>query len=572
MLGLIISAIASAQKKMTIKTGNGQLVEISCEGITPDIIAIGPDGTVTFKLEKDSVNNSRLVSAKNEEVIDSIDTFVEVDSLLEAKRVCSEDSLVTDTLVADDFADSSSNGQTSIGLIANLIAEEVSPEYADFEKKHEGTHPASEKELVKNIAKKFLNEEDVENADLLLTLFKGLRDSSFIPNYEQRTPKPSLRTYNIIELSGSLGQNIEELGSAASKIDADDYGDDTENDRKYGGDIKYSRIYMSGREVDGVWKPNPVGFAWSWGGLFSYSYEKDIGSYVNIMGKVGMQIGQDICVGVDALVGSGLTPYNTFLSDDVNYNLVNKSAWCFKYGVQIWGSLNFSKDTYTALFGRYIYSVKPSGGKYDFSKDWHVVYEDFDPSSWTVGLAVGYKFGAPQPLSQDKRLQASLSTGYCYTGNNGIVVSAELERLTQVNKSLSLSYGIIAENVFEKRNNVGSCSGLLLSCGFQVRRPLNTWFWGAKLLGGVGEYSIVSDVYSSMYSVLNYSKRLCGKGAIQFNTGLRIGKCSALSVSLRAGYHFGVDMEYENLEEMCKSSQNLSGFDIATSLGYSLTF
>lgn len=148
----------------------------------------------------------------------------------------------------------------------------------------------------------------------------------------------------------------------ANKISEEDYGDDTENEHKYGGGIKYSRVYMKGSIVDGQWKPNPARFAWSWGGLLSYSYEKEIGSYVNAMGKIGVQIGHEICTGVDALAGFGVTPYNTFITNNMNYNIVNKSVWGFKYGVQLWGSLNFSKDTYTAIYGRYIQSVKPADG------------------------------------------------------------------------------------------------------------------------------------------------------------------------------------------------------------------
>ena len=64
VLLLMVSAIASAQKKMTIKTGNGQTVEVSCDGISPKEIAVAPDGTVMFKLEKGEVENTPIVTEK----------------------------------------------------------------------------------------------------------------------------------------------------------------------------------------------------------------------------------------------------------------------------------------------------------------------------------------------------------------------------------------------------------------------------------------------------------------------------------------------------------------------------
>ena len=573
MLLLMVSAVASAQKKMTIKTGKGQTVEITCDGISPKEIAVAPDGTVTFKLEKGTEVEAPIAERPVEEDVDSVDTFVETDSLTEVRQQQLADSLEnSDVLVADSLYGSDSQ-QTALGFIANTLAEELSPEYAAFEKEHEGTHPGTERELAKRVAKQFFKEEDVETADAIATLFSGIRftkDSTFVPTYEQRKPKPSLRTYDIIELSGSLGKNIEELSQGAEDINSEDYGDDTENHKKYGGGIKYSRVYMPGTEIDGKWQPNKVGFAWSWGGLLSYSYEDGIGSYANIMGKVGVQIGHDICIGVDALVGGGITPFNTFLSDDVNYNLINKSAFCLKYGMQIWGSLNFSKDTYTAIYGRFIRSVKPSDGKFNLSGDWEMVYEDFDPNSWTVGLAVGYKFGAPSPLSQDKRLQASLSTGYYFTGSKSMMVSADIERLTQVSKSTTLSYGLNVENVFGNKAEGKNCASVMLSAGFQVCQPFNSWFWGAKLLGGVGEYQVVHASENGNNHIEDFAKMLCGRAALQLSTGFKIGKCSSISCAIRAGYHLGGEIKFDNFDE--GSTKNLKGFDLNASLGYNLIF
>ena len=576
MFLLAISTVASAQK-MTIKTGSGQQVEISCEGgLAPKEIAVAPDGTVTFKMEGTSSEALPATEQFAETDSDSVDTFVEVDSLdvvtpnlySPRERV---DTLMTDSLVSESI------GGNGIGFLAEAVAGEISPEYAQFTKEHAGTHPGTEEALVKGLAKKIIGEDYVETADFLGTLFGSLRftkDSTFVPIYEQRKPKPNWRTFDMIELSGSLGKNISGVSDAVvDKISEDDYGDDTENHNKYGGGIKYSRVYMKGKVIDGKWVPNPIGFAWSWGGLFDYSYEKEIGSYVSAMGKVGIQIGHDICIGIDALMGAGVTPYNTFITNEINYNIVNKSAWCFKYGVQLWGSLNFSGDTYTAIYGRYIHSVKPSNGHYELSKGWDVVCEDFDPTGWTVGLAIGYKFGSPAPLSQDKRLQANLSTGYSFSGNKGMLVSYEINRLTQVSRSTSLSYGLTVDNVFTKKEKGGNMTSIMLSAGFQVRQPYNSWFWGTKLLAGVGEYPVVnSGTTDDDYTIKDFSSKLCAKGALQFITGFKIGKCSTVSCTVRAGYHIGKSMTFENFDDRQTSVENIKGFDLGAALGYSFTF
>lgn len=572
MLMLTVSAFASAQK-MTIKAG-GQTVEIACEGgLSPKEIAVAPDGTVTFKMEeavKDSmaivsdelVVDTAKVEGFDEEEADSVDTFEVADSLAEAKIYEGEDTCLSVQPI-------------TIGTIANAIAEEVSPEYAAFNKEYEGTHPGTEKELVKRIAKKYVDDDVVEAADLLGQLFGSIRftkDSTFVPKYAMRKAKPTWRAYDIFELSGNLGKDISSVSDdMASKISEDDFGDNTENEKKYGGGIKYSRTYMRGTIENGEWKPNPLGFALSWGGLFSYAYESDAGSFVNAMGKVGVQIGQDICFGVDALVGVGVVPFKTFITNDINHNTISKNAWCFKYGIEGWGSLNFSKDTYTAIYGRYITSIRPTTGKYELSKGWNVLYEDFDPSCWEIGLAVGYKFGAPESLKQEKRLRANISAGYNFTGNKGMFVATEVDRFSQVSKSTFLSYGLRVEDAFGTDENGGDMTSFLLSGGFQVCQPYNSWFWGMKLLGGIGEYPVVNVAKNDDYLIKDYATQICLRTALQLSGGINLGKGNTIYCGLRFGGHFSKSMTFENFEDG-HTVENLNGLDLGVSLGYSLTF
>jgi hypothetical protein len=557
ILLLSVTAVVSAQK-MTIKTTNGQKVEISYEGMLPNQVIVVND-SVILKMEAPMVASQATPIA---EEVDSVDTFVQVDSAKEENVEEPVDSVIT--VAPKNLSDSN---PSTLSLIADAIAEEVSPEYAEFNKLHENDHPSSEKEVVKNVAKQFLNEDVVETADFITTLLGNIRftkDSLFRPEYSLRKPKKLVRAYNLIMLSGSLGQNISSIGAGGNKVKEEDYGDDLENNQKWGGGIKYSRVYTRGEEVDGEWKPNPLGFGWSWGGLIDYSYEKDMGSYFNIMGKVGVQIGTDIAFGLDALAGYGIIPYNSFYTNGYQHSVMNKSVFGFKCGLELWGSLNFSKSTYTAVYGRYICSVRP---KYDgvSDEDWELVYADFDPSNWTVGMAVGYKFGEPQPLSQEKRLQASINTGFTLTGENEAFISAEIGKMTQVSKSTYLNYGLSVETTL--KNNLSS---LLLSAGFKVKQPYTSWFWGANLLGGIGQYDVDVVGEKSGTSLETISKKLCAKAALQINTGLSLGKLSEVFAGFRAGYHFGNDLNTEGYDNV--SYKNMNSFDLSVLLGYKFTF
>ena len=562
MLLWSVTIMVSAQK-MTIRTGNGNTVEVSCDGMTPKEIAVAPDGTVTFKMVQPEVAEVAPVSVESEEVADSVDTFEPTDSLTEMHETEAENNLVED------------NQQSTLGFLANAIAEELDPEYAAFNKEYGNTHPKNEKEVVETFAKGLVGEDIVEKADFLSSLFGCIRftsDSTFKPQYEQRKLRKSLRAYNILELEGSFGKNIMGLtGEAAAKVNEDDYGDDTENENKFGAGIKYSRVYMPGTETNGEWKPNNLGFAYSWGGLLTYSHESDMGSYLNAFGKVGVQIGQDIVIGADALIGCGVTPYNTFYTNCINYSVLNKSAFCFKYGVQVWGSLNFSKDTYTSVYGRYIRQVNPSKALETLPDEWNEIVEDFDPSSWSIGLAVGYKFGAPQIPSTDKRLQASFNTGYQLLGSQkGWLVGAELERITKVSPSTELSYGLAIEQLQDSEAEQKKHTSLLFSAGFKVGQPFNKWFWGAKLYGGVGDYAVDFTSIKSGVEFTSISKKLCVKTGLQLNAGFKIGKCSEVFASCRGMYHFGQPIALDGLDD--SSYENLKGFELDSRFGYKFTF
>lgn len=587
MLLLSVMTIASAQK-MTIKTASGHVVEINCDGMQPAEIQVEGD-KVTLKMNKAEAEAVAPVEAK---VADAPQAETPVAENAESTQAeVTEAAEVPQAEVAENLDKSDAPADSldeniTLGTIANAIVEEYSPEYAAFNKEHANDTVPDKGELVKNVATQLVGKDAVETVDFFGSLFKNMRftkDSTFVPTYEKRKPRPLWRTYDIIELSGNLGKDIRDAtaDAVAEEISEADYGDDAQNENQYGGGFKYSHVYIKGKlDENGIWHPNPLGFAWSWGGLIAYSYEKDMGSSFSAMGKIGVQIGTDIAIGVDALMGCGITPYGLFLTDGIHHTYVKRSAFCLKYGIQLWGSLNFSKDTYTAFFGRFIYSQRPNSsasndGNHPDWNNWELAFEDFDPSSWTVGLAVGYKFGSPEVLSEDKRLQFSTNVGYNFVGEKGMTLSTELEHLTQVSRSTTLSYGLAVEELFSNNENKDKFTSVMLSSGFKVSQPFNKWFWGAKLYAGVGDYTVKfsgqKDEDDGEDEIVESSfKKLSVKTALQLNAGYKLGKNSEIFGGINFGYHFGKAMETEGYYKA--EFEWLNGFDLGTRLGYKHTF
>ena len=560
LIFLLSVTIGVSAQKMTIKTSNGQTVEISCDGIAPAEVMVIND-TVVFKMPKltsEQAADAESVTENTDSV--AVSSFDE-NTVSEVVDTAQVDSLVLDSDLSIPAA------------VANAIAEELSPEYAEFNRQHANDHP-TEEEVIKSVADEILGKDASDTVSALAQLFSGIRfttDSNFVATYEQRKPKKQWRTYNTITLDGSFGKNISNVdASVAKSIDAEEYGDDTSVENKIGAGATYSHIYMKGEGTDSCWRPNPICFAISWGGMLSYSYEQDMGSYVNTMGKFGFQIGSDIVLGIDALMGCGITPYNTFYTNGIYHSVLNKSAFCFKYGLQAWGSLNFSKSTYTAVYARYITSAKPGSSISDLPNGWENVLENLNPSSWTVGLAVGYKFGAPEIPSTDKRLQFAFNTGYQLVGKQkGLIVSGEFGRLTQVSPSTDLNYGLAVEQMYDFSNRERFCS-VLLSAGLKHRQAGSKLFWGAKLYGGVGDYIVTLTSYKRSNEYNNSIKKLCIKASLQLSTGYQIGKCKELFAACRFGGHLGKEMDVDGFENI--SYDNLNGFEMDASLGYRITF
>ena len=101
--------------------------------------------------------------------------------------------------------------------------------------------------------------------------------------------------------------------------------------------------------------------------------------------------------------------------------------------------------------------------------------------------------------------------------------------------------------------------------GFEVCQPGNKWFWGTKLLAGIGEYPITDIGYADNYRVENISKKPCGKAGLQLTAGFKLGKLSSISAMYRIGGHFSKALNFENIDEDSKT-QNTAGIDMMAGL------
>lgn len=398
--------------------------------------------------------------------------------------------------------------------------------------------------------------------------------TKYIPQYKQRKWKWLNRydSYSTLEIAGIFGKDFgKDSDEWKDDIDGEDYGTDPEKNYNKGGSIKFSQVFIFGYyDTDGKFVPNHLNFGWSVGALFAMDHQNDYGWSWDLLAKLGLQCGNGITLGGDLLFGLGSTPYAIYSTNMVDYRVVFHSQLCAKYGVQGWISMNYGGNTYTSLFARLVKSVVPNS-IYDnpTAKNWNNTYVDFDEGSWQIGFAIGYKFGYNSDV-RSKRLQASISAGYNLFGaDKGGTLLYELEKLTKISPTLNFSYGL----GYEQSLSESKFKSLTFDGGWAVKfKPESKFAYMAKFYAGLGEYVVKKSCQSEnqQFEMQDTSVRqLCAKLGAQFGFSCNIG-CSTVSLSLRGGYHKGLETEYEGYE--FTDDSELSGFELTPFVGYTLNF
>lgn len=398
--------------------------------------------------------------------------------------------------------------------------------------------------------------------------------TQYQPVYKQRKWKwlKNYCSYPTLELSGIFGKDFggdEEEG--VEDIKEDDYGTTPDNGFNYGGSAKFSQVFIHGHyDENGNFVPNKLNFGWSIGGLFAMDYQKDYGWSYDIMAKFGIQGGNGITLGADALIGAGVTPYAIYSTNYTDHRVIMHNQWCFKYGLQAWVSMNYGGNTYTSLFARIVRSLPPkSVYNHPTADHWENQYIDFDQGSWQVGFAVGYKFGDSTDLTQ-RRLVATLSTGYNLFGvEKSPEIMLDLEKFNNVSPTLDFIYGLgygtsLGENKLQN---------MTLNAGWLIKpSSISKFSYLAKFHAGIGEYMIEKHVTDESHHFdMNHTnvKQLCLKAGVQLGTAYRFG-CMSLNASLRCSYHYGFDIEYEGYS--VTEEKGLRGFELTPIIGVGINF
>lgn len=407
----------------------------------------------------------------------------------------------------------------------------------------------------------------------LITSLTQADSTKYIPQYKQRKWKwlDKYKSYSTLELSGIFGRDFGEEPDGAEEVKSEDYGIDPDKEFNLGGSAKFSQVFIPGKySEDGSFKPNRLHFGWSIGALFAVDYQKDYGWSTDLLAKVGIQAGDGITLGIDALIGSGTSPYAIYSTDGLNYRAVVHNQWCFKYGAQAWVSMNYGGNTYTTLFARLVKSVAP-GSIYDHptAKYWDNVLIDFDKGSWQVGFAVGYKFGY-NPDLKSKRLQATLSTGYNLIGcEKSAEMLIELEKINRVSPKLDFCYGF----GFGQSLGHNSLQSFTLNGGWFFKlKQTHKLYYMAKLYAGVGEYMVGKKLKTedNLFELsCSNIRQICLKGGVNLGAGFRF-RSNTLTASMRIGYHGGFAPEYSGYKTM--EDTNLSGWDVTPMINYTINF
>lgn len=563
---LLVVPMAVQAQKISITTSNGTKYDIECSGQVPANIVIIKD-SVILKMNEDKQNNKSLpvttVAQNIEENVDSVDTFAEVP----AEE--NNDSLAVDSV---------SNNLVTVAPAnwADALAQEYMPGYGQFTQEAL-SKPSTALDAFEAAAKPLVGEDGIQSlkeAGETFSFFASLikPKKGFVPDYLQRKIKnENKRTYTDVKVFASMGKDFDSFFGDKTPNLSENYEADTDNDANYGASVQLTRQTCFGSvNSNGQWVPGP--FRLFWGGLAGVDFEKELGMSADLLATAGIGIGNEISLEIGALAGATFDSYNTFLSDGINYMTVTQRRVCFGLGVQVCLSLNFSKDVYTGIWGRYVNSFKPSDGNFRLEKGWEVEYTDYNPGGAKFGVFLGYKIGAPQPLSRDKRLRFTLTPGYQFAGDNkGATLAFELERQTQMSPRWTFNYGFEYARLMVKGDK--PYSSFMLSAGAERSfKSMPRLSLEGKLYAGFGECSSSTVITSQTTQLEDISPRICGKGAIQLGCQYRIGKTGFLSLAFRLGHYIGKKGVLEssndtNKDGVADGDEEKSLFDVLAKRG-----
>ena len=163
----------------------------------------------------------------------------------------------------------------------------------------------------------------------------------------------------------------------------------------FGMNIGYSMIFVPGKVIDDLWKPNSFGFGYSTGLIASFDREDNSDVTCDFLFKFGVETGNGhaLGIGVDLMLGTGKTAGTMFDLEQEELASAPYTAWCFKQGVQLWLKTNLLttsiKNTDILAFARFVRSQNPYNDE-ELLKD--NILNLWKEESWQFGVTLRYRF------------------------------------------------------------------------------------------------------------------------------------------------------------------------------------
>ena len=215
-----------------------------------------------------------------------------------------------------------------------------------------------------------------------------------------------IQQLEISALGGSDNDQDFSEGTPIGNQGSRDYDNDRyEGKMNFGLNIGYSFVCIPGHIEGNQLRVNKFGFGYSLGLITSFDKQDHYGVTCDFLGKIGVEAGNghQMGVGVDFLLGSGKSCGNFYYPIDENDSGADYyddedltepyTAWCFKYGAQLWVRSNLLKtsigNTDVRLFARYVYSVDPHKNSTISN---NTVENYWVEESWQFGLTFCYTF------------------------------------------------------------------------------------------------------------------------------------------------------------------------------------
>lgn len=201
--------------------------------------------------------------------------------------------------------------------------------------------------------------------------------------------------YQTVDISTIAGSDKDSHAASSGNDAADGAAAGLLSGLNLGLNIGYSLIFVPGKINGDNLEFNRFGFAYSTGLVASFDRQDDSEVTCDFLFKLGIESGNGhaLGIGIDGLIGGGKTLGALYDFSDDNPEPEDYTAWCFKYGAQLWIKTNLLstsiKNTDVLIFARYVHSVDPNRNV-DFQSQ--NVYNYWMEESWQFGITLRYNF------------------------------------------------------------------------------------------------------------------------------------------------------------------------------------